>query len=152
MELTPIPGFEQYKVSREGDIWSTKTSKWLKPSKAGKGYLTVTLNASKQYVHRMVGRAYLGLTEDMQINHVNGDKTNNWVYNLEVVSGKENVRKAWETGLYKFRDIAQKKQSFASLTLTQIERLRSRGRSMREIGKRLGMSEKRVRYALTELL
>lgn len=68
------------------------------------GYYRVILsdNSNKKYIkiHQIVVNQFLGgYPEDMVINHIDGDKHNNNVNNLEVVTNKENIQHAWKTGL-----------------------------------------------------
>lgn len=68
------------------------------------GYKTIKLcklgNCKQARVHRLVAEAFID-TDNLnnQINHIDGDKTNNIVSNLEWVTAAENMRHAWETGL-----------------------------------------------------
>lgn len=50
-------------------------------------------------VHRLVGMAFLGKS-DLTINHINGNRFDNRLENLEWCSLKENILKGFETGLY----------------------------------------------------
>jgi hypothetical protein len=68
------------------------------------GYKTIKLcklGTCKQYrVHRLVAKAFLpNENPNDQVNHIDGDKTNNTVINLEYVTCQENMKHAWETGL-----------------------------------------------------
>ncbi len=61
-----------------------------------KGYLT----AGGKYIHRIIAEAFLGdYSEDLQVNHINGIKTDNRVENLEMVTNAENMRHALAMGL-----------------------------------------------------
>jgi hypothetical protein len=68
------------------------------------GYKTIKLcklgNCKQMRVHRLVAEAFIP-TDNLnnQINHIDGDKTNNNIANLEWVTAAENMRHAWETGL-----------------------------------------------------
>ena len=106
-----IPGYEgKYQASSLGRIRSldrvVKRRNWssfrlpgrvLKPRLSHKGYLLVGLCTearTKNYsVHRLVARAFIPNPKGKpEINHRNGDKTDNRVENLEWVTTAENVR------------------------------------------------------------
>lgn len=54
----------------------------------------------KFYKHRLVAELFIGeISQGMQVNHKDGDKGNNHVSNLEIVSAKENVKHMHDTGL-----------------------------------------------------
>ena len=82
-----------------------------KISDNGAGYKLVKvaklgLRADKKfYVHRLVAEKFIGVPacKTMQVNHIDGDKSNNHVSNLEWVTPKENIRHMHENGLNKGR-------------------------------------------------
>lgn len=70
------------------------------------GYKIIKLTKDKKeshlYVHKLVAQAFIPNPENKpQVNHINGNKINNCVNNLEWVTAKENIEKAIETGLIK---------------------------------------------------
>jgi hypothetical protein len=55
-------------------------------------------------VHRFIWEYFNGpIPKELQINHINGIKTDNRLGNLELVTHKENIRHAWRIGLYQPR-------------------------------------------------
>ena len=111
----PIEGYENYQVSTYGRVKSlgnskSRKEKLLKPGK-NKGYLHVALwkNGVKErfYIHRLVYSAFVGdIPDGMDINHLDENKENNHLENLEACSHGDNIR--WGTGIAR-RAAAQSK-------------------------------------------
>lgn len=68
------------------------------------GYMTVNLSkngkSNTKRVHRLVAVTFIGESK-LQIDHIDGNKLNNKLDNLEYVTPKENTQRAWENGLAK---------------------------------------------------
>lgn len=96
--LRTIPGFEGlYVISMTGEVLSLRRRKFLTPHLQSSGYLQVLLSKGGRrtwyLVHRLVAEAFIPNPERLsQVNHKNGDKLDNWIENLEWVSGSENLR------------------------------------------------------------
>ena len=93
-----------YEVSNYGNVKSLKNNIILSPGTNKKGYLTVVIyiNAKPitQRVHSLVARAFIDNPKDLpQINHKDGNKTNNNVWNLEWITNKDNVLHGINMGL-----------------------------------------------------
>ena len=101
--LISVAGFERYKITEDGRVFATHLNRFLKPYNNGLGYLAVKLSDGKKrvqkYVHRLVAEAYLGSVYSYDINHKDGDKSNNSVPNLEIVSHRENLQHAFDNKL-----------------------------------------------------
>ena len=102
--------FPNYEVSNKGRVRNTKTKEIKTVHPDNDGYLKVTLIESKngckkcyrKAVHRLVAEAFHGGKHpDLQVNHINGIKDDNRVSNLEWVTGSENVKHAYDSGLRK---------------------------------------------------
>jgi hypothetical protein len=93
-------------VSDEGRIKSLlRDERILKMHPNPKGYMVVrvTINRKKisLKVHREVAKAFNDNPNKLpQVNHKDGDKTNNNYWNLEWVTNKENADHAKRTGLW----------------------------------------------------
>lgn len=97
-----------YSVSNYGEIRNDSTKTLLEGSVANNGYRMVHLryridkNCS---VHRLVMKAF-SPQEDMdelQINHIDGNKLNNKIDNLEWSTALDNMRHSFQTGLQRFQ-------------------------------------------------
>lgn len=104
-----IIGFEGlYQISNLGRIKSLYKNIIRKPQEGKNGYLFFTVHKNKKIynmsVHREVAKHFLEYKENMEVNHIDGNKKNNIVTNLEWVTKSENQRHAVETGLRKTGD------------------------------------------------
>lgn len=94
-----IKGYEGlYQVSNIGQVKSLRRNKILKPAPDDKGYLTVGLHKNKKQktfrIHRLVAEAFLPNEEELpEVDHINRDRADNRVCNLQWISHIENLRK-----------------------------------------------------------
>lgn len=84
-----------------GEYQTTKTlkGKTLKNKVMPNGYLISRLPSGDIYTHRLVAREFIGDIDNMEINHIDGCKSNNSVDNLEIVTRTENQDHAYDSGL-----------------------------------------------------
>ena len=87
-----------YAVTSCGKVWSYRRKKFLKPAANKDGYLRVTLSKNKKQksflIHRLVAEAYLDNPNNYEtVDHIDFDRTNNCLNNLQWMSHSENSRK-----------------------------------------------------------
>lgn len=105
MEYRAIPGYEGlYEVSSDGTV-RNRRGRILSTVVTTAGYKTVHLckecRPQRYLVSRLVALAFLGPPPkpDMQVNHIDANKLNNAVSNLEWVTPQQNTRHAMALGL-----------------------------------------------------
>lgn len=137
MKRVPIYNYEGlYEVDEDGNIHSLSRpvlfkdkigqstvrhtkDKILKPSVNGNGYAQVRLCKNSSYkvitVHRIVASSFIDNCDNKpEINHKDGNKTNNKVSNLEWCTSSENQKHAYKMGLQKPNKTALGKKGFDS--------------------------------------
>lgn len=147
-----IPGYEgKYQVSTQGNIYSSRYNRYRKLRQDRHGYVFVALNKEGGQhfflVHRLVAGAFIpnpdGKTE---VNHIDGDKKNNRIENLEWVTHDENVQHSFEIGLRNKKEIKEPKQSSSKLTKELAQQIRCeykrnvRGRGYKALAKKYHVS------------
>lgn len=99
-----INNYESYTIDEDGNVVNTITKKVLKGSIGEHGYKYYRLSKDGKkkmfYAHRLVAEAFIENPNNLPIvNHIDGNKLNNNVKNLEWVSASDNIKHAHETGL-----------------------------------------------------
>lgn len=111
LEWQWIPDYENlYGITRDGRVWATKRrttiARWRKTSTNRFGYSMIGLTkdgvTSTHSIARLVARTYIPNPENKpQVNHIDGNKKNNTVENLEWCTVSENQTHARTIGLHK---------------------------------------------------
>ncbi len=100
-----IKEFPEYQISDVGEVKSYRCGKTtiLKPGiRNGYPYVDLCQNGkpNKCYIHRLVLSAYKGpCPKGLEANHLDGDKRNSQLDNLEWVTSSENTIHAYQNGL-----------------------------------------------------
>lgn len=100
-----INGYEGlYKVSNLGRIRSYRRRKPLSPIEDRNGYYKINLTKDKEMktyrIHRLVASCFIdNIDNKPEVNHIDGNKKNNNIDNLEWVTRSENESHSYRTGL-----------------------------------------------------
>lgn len=102
-EISDFKGL--YSVSKEGHVFSISRQKVMSPYNVN-GYHMLVLQKDKSkkrmLVHRIVAQTFLKNKNNFpQVNHKDGNKTNNNVSNLEWCTASENKKHSWRIGTSK---------------------------------------------------
>jgi hypothetical protein len=130
MEWKIINGYPDYAISTNGDVKSLRFNRILKKSINSSGYYYINLLNNRQRkttaVHRLVIE-HFGQTppdQNLVVDHINGNKLDNQIDNLEWVTIKENTLRSYHN--------MDKKE--------KVRQLRKEGWTMQRIAESIGMS------------
>lgn len=153
MDCESIPGIKYYKVTKCGKVFSEKRNgkggHFIRPYKERKGYyrakLSIDGKIKKIFVHRLVAMAFIpNLYNKPFINHIDCNRQNNNVENLEWVTASENQKYSWSLGRRKinkaFKDfqksgIRKHLRKFTNEQILKMRRLFDNGVSPAKIAK-----------------
>ena len=112
-KFVKVKGYEGYEVSNTGKIKSLKTNRLLTPQKNNCGYLYILLTDHNKKVkinliHRLVFDSFIGIEDGLEINHLDEDKENNRLDNLELITHEDNLKKYRENHPFFMKYMANK--------------------------------------------
>ena len=102
----PIKGeiwreYRGYYVSNKGRV-KKDGERFLKIHVHKTGYATLSFNGKLRYLHTIVWSAFMGeIPEGYEIDHIDCNKLNNALYNLELVTHSENMQRAYKNNCWK---------------------------------------------------
>lgn len=122
-----IPTHPNYLINKRGVVINQKTNRKLKPCKSSSsGYLTVYVDGKNVLLHRLVAETFIPNLENKPcVNHIDGDKLNNNVSNLEWCTYAENNLHARKTGLNPYRVLRGEKSRHHKLKQSDVEYIKS---------------------------
>lgn len=102
-----INGYDNYFIDEQGKVFNIATNRYLKGSIGENGYLYYRLSKNNKkkmyYAHRLVAEYFIDNPNKYEVvNHIDGNKLNNNIDNLEWVSYSENTKHAHDNDLISF--------------------------------------------------
>lgn len=146
-----VPGvYDYYMISDQGLVWNRRECRLMSQTPASSSYLAVNLSGEfgpkTTMVHRLVAMAFVYNPEPLirkVVNHIDGNKFNNWAYNLEWVTAQQNTQHAMSLGLFNPKNCSK----MTIDTRDEIRRLLSLKKySCREIAEMTGVSKSLVSH------
>lgn len=138
-----IFSMDDYEITEEGEVINIRWGRRrVKPQPNGKGYLRVQIAGKMYFVHRLVAEKYIPNPNQFpQVNHIDGNKLNNRVSNLEWVSNDRNRKHAVEKGL----QIHGEKCPWAKLSVEDVKFIREHPEIHRDtLAKKFGVAQRTI--------
>lgn len=93
---TIVKNFPNYKITKDGKIFSIRSKRYLKQKIQPNGYHCIKLcnngYQKDKYIHKLVAETFIKNTKNKKyVNHIDGNKSNNNINNLEWVTHSENM-------------------------------------------------------------
>lgn len=107
-------------VSTDGRVKDIHTKKVIKQCVTNSGYYSVSIKGKNHKVHRLVAQTYLGDITNMTIDHLDGNRRNNKLSNLEIVSMEENLKRAGDNYVMLDEDTIMQSVKDNGLTMQEV--------------------------------
>ena len=148
---------KRYSVSNLGRVRNEHTGRILKPRNNGSGYMKVILCDSgvriNRNIHRLVAITFIPNPESKRcVNHIDGDKSNNCVTNLEWVTHSENNYHAFANGLMTPQDQKGESNRQSKLTKSTVRAIRNdhvAGMTYKELALKYNICRQHVSLIIT---
>lgn len=166
----PLP-YQRYQhsylgVTSQGDVINIATRDLLTPKLSSSGYLYITIRYKqyvyKYYIHHLVAKVYLPTPTTNSayvINHIDGNKLNNDVSNLEYITQSQNVHHAIKNNLryyYGYHHTPKQDISYQRITLQQATTIREEYKTtnitIKQLARRYHVSKATIRKILNNRL
>lgn len=144
MESKNYPLNEGYLVYSDGRIKSLK-GKFLKYQKHPQGYLYVKMDRKTCKVHRIIALTFIPNPNNYSdVNHIDGNKENNYVSNLDWCNDSMNIKHAFKIGLKTHFGESNPRNIIPKKDITDIRIQISNGGIIKEIAKKYGVHKNTI--------
>jgi len=102
VQIKDIKGYEGlYAITEDGRVFSYKRNKFMNGSIDTSGYRQFDLRGRAMLAHRLVALTFMPNLDCLpEINHIDGNKLNNYIHNLEWCTRKHNMSEAKRLKLF----------------------------------------------------
>ena len=105
VKITNCKDIKGFLIFSDGRVFNIEKGSFVKPSVNG-GYYAVTLNngirSIRKQLHVLIANHFIDNKDNKSVvNHIDGNKFNNDISNLEWVTHSENIKHAHNSGLIK---------------------------------------------------
>ena len=119
----------RFEISNYGRLKNTKTQYIYKPNVLNTGYSSVRTTVGKDKIHILIHKAvaytFLDNPHNLpEVNHKDGNKTNNHVNNLEWCTSHDNQQHKYDIGLFDTNKIKGENNGASKLTWNDVEYIR----------------------------
>lgn len=147
------PKYDNILVSSLGKIKNASTGNLVSIRTTKQGYQTCSLHPTgynrtiSKLVHRLVAETFFAYldTDKYEVNHMNGNKSDNSIHNLNWMTRQENLQHARDTGLFKQQwGKANGRYKYSEDDIKTLDNLRTEGYTLKQLGYLLDISESSV--------
>ena len=146
-----IPFDPRYKISNLGRVSGIRAA-FLNQEVERAGYYRVTIGGKHYFVHRLVLSIFdpIDGMEELQVNHIDGDKLNNKLNNLEWVTPSENATHSHRILKHKSNTEAANEACSCKVKATMPDGEELFFASQRKCAEALGLSKSSIAYNLSK--
>lgn len=148
MHFIRIPNHPMYLINMRGEVYNTKTGNLLKNSLSGSsGYYTVFVDGKNRTLHRLLAMTFIPNPDNLPcVNHLDGNKLNNELSNLEWCNHSRNNKHAYDMELRKYAFTSGEHSAHHKLTTDDVNFIRN---NYKPYDKQYGAKPLSVKYGVS---
>tara|TARA_R110000822_G_scaffold1894_3_gene9060 strand:- start:641 stop:1102 length:462 start_codon:yes stop_codon:yes gene_type:complete len=134
-----------YDINEKGEVLNLRKNKLMKIHTSYNGYKYVSLPGKTNYIHRLLGIKFIHNPLMLrEINHIDGNKLNNDLNNLEWCSSSDNTKHAYKIGLQSQKGENNARTNLTNLDIMKIKQLSSEGTKQKELVNMFGVNQSNI--------